>query len=189
MFSVHEDTSLGETLGLLEVTNSSDVIFTLLGSFLDFPFEVTNEGEINLIGQLDYETTPTYLFSAQATSISNASLVSHTVVTMVIEDVNDNPPTFESSHYIVIIPELTPLNSLLVTLAAYDLDTTGVNSVFRFSIEGGNEAGNFNLDPLTGELTVGRVLDFEEHHELVLTVSVSNHLVSPVAPQRGRSQD
>ena len=180
VFSVHEDTSLGETLGLLEVTNSSDVIFTLLGSFLDFPFEVTNEGEINLIGQLDYETTPTYLFSAQATSISNASLVSHTVVTMVIEDVNDNPPTFESSHYIVIIPELTPLNSLLVTLAAYDLDTTRVNSVFRFSIEGGNEAGNFNLDPLTGELTVGHVLDFEEHHELVLTVSVSNHLVSPV---------
>lgn len=180
VFLVYEDVSLGEGVGLLHVTsdNDDDVIFTLLNTS-DLPFEVTAEGQINLIGQLDYETTPTYLFNVQATSISNSSLVSHSVVTIVIGDVNDNPPSFQSTQYSLVISELTPPHILLLTLAAYDLDSLGVNSEFQFSITEGNEGGNFTLDPLTGELTVAGVLDYEEETVIVLTVMVTNHLATP----------
>ena len=184
VFFVSEDTSMGERVGLLVVTNSDDVMFTLVDGYLvDFPFEVTSEGHINLIGQLDYETTPTYLFSVRATSISNTTLTSHTVVTVVIDDANDSPPTLESSRYILILSELTPVDSLLMTLSAYDLDTPGENSEFQFSITGGNEVGNFDVDPSTGDLRVNGTLDYEEEQVVVLSVSVSNHLVSPPSLQ------
>ena len=181
LFSVPEDTALGGRVGLLEVEFSDDVMFSLFGNpSVDFPFEVTSGGEIDLIGPLDYETTPTYIFSVQATSISDASLVSHTLVTIVINDVNDNPPTFESDDYILTLSELTPLNTLLLTLSAYDRDSLGVNSEFEISIAEGNEGGLFDLDPNTSELTVARVLDYEDERVIVLTVNVSNQLASPV---------
>ena len=180
LFSVSEDTTVGERVGSLEVTNSDDVIFTLINSFsVDLPFDVTFDGEINLIGQLDYETTPTYLFAVQAISTSNTSLISHAVVTIVIDDANDNLPTLESSDYYVITSELAPVTSLLLTVSAYDLDSPGVNSEFQYSITGGNEGGNYNLDPFTGELRISGSLDYEQHQMMSLNVTARNHLVTP----------
>ena len=184
--SVSEDTSTGERVGLLGVTNPYDVIFTMVNntSLVDFPFEVTLTGIINLIGQLDYETTPTYLFSVQATSTFNSSLVSHAVVTIVIDDANDNPPRFESGQYLLIVPELTPVSTHLLTLTAYDLDTPGVNSELHYSITGGNSSGKFDLDPLTGHLTLAGSLDYEEEQMIVLNVSVVQPPCPPSSLQR-----
>ena len=182
LFSLSEDTALGDMVGLL-TTTGDDVIFSLVNGSADLPFEVTSDGEINLIGQVDHETTPTWFFSVRVVSASNSSLVSHTVVAMEIDDVNDNTPMFESDSYSLIISELTPISSLLLTLAAYDLDPPGVNSEVEFSITGGNEGGKFDLHPLTGELSVAVLLDYEQQQRYVLNVSVTNHMAdSPALP-------
>ena len=185
IFSADEDTTVGERVASLGVTNSDDVIFILVNdSLTDFPFEVTSAGYINLIGRLDYETTPNYLFSIQAISTLNSSLVSQTVVTMVIDDANDNPPTFEIDHYQLIISELTPVSSHLVTLTAHDLDTLGVNREVQFSITGGNNDTKFNLDPSTGDLTLVNLLDYEQEPLITLNVSVVNYLaVNPLSSE------
>ncbi|CAI8026957.1 Protocadherin Fat 4 [Geodia barretti] len=172
IFSINEDTSLGEVVGSL-TTTGDDVIFSLANeSSVDFPFEVSSNGEINLIGRVDYETAPTWLFSVRAVSTLNSSLVSHAVVALEIDDANDNPPTFASGSYSLIISELTPVSSLLLTLTAHDLDPPGVNSEVEFSITGGNEGGKFDVDPLTGELIVAGLLDYEEQQRFVLNVSL-----------------
>ena len=187
LFSLAEDTSLGDVLGSLTVSDigsDSSVVFSHVNeSSVDFPFEVSSNGQIRVIGQLDYETTPTWLFGVQAVSTSNSSLVSHTVVAVEIDDANDNPPTFESDNYYLIISELTPISSLLLTLSAYDLDSPGGNSEAEFSILGGNEGGKFNLNPITGELRVTGLLDYEGVQRIVLNASVVNHLAtSPPTP-------
>ena len=188
IFSINEDTSLGEMVGLL-TTTGDDVIFSLANeSSVDFPFEVSSNGEINLIGRVDYETAPTWLFSVRAVSTLNSSLVSHAVVAMEIDDANDNPPMFASGSYSLIISELTPVSSLLLTLTAHDLDPPGVNSEVEFSMTGGNEGGKFDVDPLTGELIVAGLLDYEEQQRFVLNVSVTNHrALSPSPPLSSRA--
>ena len=177
IFSVNEDTSVGERVGSLTLSTvgEDDVAFSLVSeSLLDFPFEVTLEGHINLIGQLDYETTPTWLFGVQAVSTLNSSHLSHAVVTMEIFDTNDNPPIFESDSYHLIISELTPVTSHLLTLPFYDLDSPGTNPEVEFSITGGNEGGRFDLNPLTGELRVADLLDYEDTQRFVLNISVTD---------------
>ena len=185
LFSISEDTSVGETVGMLTTTDDDVIISLVNDSSVNIPFEVSSNGEINLIGQLDYETAPTWLFSVRAVSTLNSSLVSQTVVVMEIDDANDNPPLFQSDTYSTIVLELTPVSSLLLTVAAYDLDPPGVNSDVEFSITGGNEGSKFDLDPLTGELIVASSLDYEEQQGYVLNVSITNSRASPPLSSEG----
>ena len=66
----------------------------------------------------------------------------------------------------------TPVGTVLV-------DTTG--SV-NFSISGGNVAGNFAIDPATGEVTVVGTLDFETQAQYNLIVSVTDGVSTSTVP-------
>jgi|GEM_PF-725699 len=66
----------------------------------------------------------------------------------------------------------------VATIAATDPDVragSSDQSALTYSITGGNSAGLFTIDPLTGQLTVNGVLDYETATQYVLTIAAQDH--------------
>ncbi|XP_053734352.1 protocadherin alpha-2-like isoform X4 [Synchiropus splendidus] len=78
-------------------------------------------------------------------------------------DANDNVPTFSNTLYKVPLSEIVKPGSVVIKLNASDLDE-GMNSkiVYSFLKRSNVNSPIFDLNPLTGEITVKGVLDYEE---------------------------
>lgn len=104
-----------------------------------------------------------------------------------IEDVNDNPPEFESNTVRISVPENFELGTPLYAANAHDRDSGKSGIVhYRLANVGGNgNAGTsvstssssslFNIDTHTGHLTLSRHLDYEtaQRHTLIVTATDS----------------
>ena len=60
------------------------------------------------------------------------SLNSTAIVTITILDVNDEPPSFRSSLYVIDIDNLSPPNEVLLSLEVTDVD--GNSSMFQYTL-------------------------------------------------------
>ncbi|XP_069892311.1 protocadherin beta-5-like [Dipodomys merriami] len=78
-----------------------------------------------------------------------------------VVDINDNAPEFLQSLYEVQVPENSPMDSLVVTVSARDLDagTHGSVAYALFQVDGVSQP--FVIDETTGEIHLRRLLDFE----------------------------
>ncbi len=169
LFDISESADIGSIVGFVS-ENSFEIVG---GSEL---FNVNENGSIILIGGLDYETTPTYVFSVE-TSVMPSIFA---IVTVRVLDENDNAPVFESEVYTVIVSELVELETTLSVLRAFDKDSHGVNSQLEISLlDIGDERGNFAIDPITGGLVVVNLLDYEAQMLYNLTVIATNHQATP----------
>ncbi|XP_017823827.3 LOW QUALITY PROTEIN: protocadherin beta-15-like [Callithrix jacchus] len=85
------------------------------------------------------------------------------LVLVEILDINDNAPEFVQPLYQVQISENSPLESLVATVSARDLDV-GINGEIFYSFFYGDEeiSKTFALNERTGEIKIIRKLDFEK---------------------------
>ncbi|XP_052011491.1 protocadherin beta-6 isoform X8 [Apodemus sylvaticus] len=84
-----------------------------------------------------------------------------TTVRIEVVDINDNAPQFVQSLYAVEIPENSPLNALVVTVSARDLDA-GIHGNVAYSLfQGAGGSQPFVIDEITGEVRLKGALDFE----------------------------
>ncbi|XP_048175477.1 protocadherin beta-16-like [Corvus hawaiiensis] len=92
-------------------------------------------------------------------------------VRIVVLDANDNVPVFEREVYEVSLAENSPLEQLVVRVAAADPDE-GSNGKVRYAFTQTSERSRqlFQLNPATGEIRVAGKLDFEEakNHKMVV---------------------
>ncbi|XP_077122358.1 protocadherin gamma-C5-like isoform X38 [Ranitomeya variabilis] len=85
-------------------------------------------------------------------------------ITIVVLDINDNPPVFNQSVYKISIRENLPLNTVILTLNATDQDD-GANGDIQFSFDGHTSKSArqlFGLDTHTGDIFVNELVDYEE---------------------------
>ncbi|MBN3313338.1 DSC2 protein, partial [Atractosteus spatula] len=115
-------------------------------------------------------------------------LFSTATATVVLDDINDNPPTFQQSSYNVKIEE-NKNDVLLLRIPVDDKDLKKTpNWNAKYFITEGNENRNFRIetDPETNEalLYVSKALDYEKTPNLKLEVSAQNEakLVGTTAP-------
>uniref|UniRef100_A0A8C3DJH2 Protocadherin gamma-C3 n=1 Tax=Corvus moneduloides TaxID=1196302 RepID=A0A8C3DJH2_CORMO len=92
-------------------------------------------------------------------------------VRIVVVDANDNVPVFEREVYEVSLAENSPLEQLVVRVAAADPDE-GSNGKVRYAFTQTSERSRqlFQLNPATGEIRVAGKLDSEEakNHKMVV---------------------
>ncbi|XP_045406977.1 protocadherin beta-5 [Lemur catta] len=82
-------------------------------------------------------------------------------VLIVVLDNNDNAPEFSQSLYEIQVPENSPLNSLVLTVSARDLDAGAYGNVAYALVQGNEVTQPFVIDEITGEIRLKRALDFE----------------------------
>ncbi|CAJ0960733.1 unnamed protein product [Ranitomeya imitator] len=91
-------------------------------------------------------------------------------ITIIVLDINDNPPVFNQSVYKISIRENLPLSTVILTLNATDQDD-GANGEIQFSFDDHTFKSAkrlFSLNKQNGEIYINGLVDFEEvnFHEL-----------------------
>lgn len=174
--SVAEDALIGTSV--LQVTAidadqgfNGRVRYVLFGadSDLDTPFTLdATSGILRTSKLLDRESTAKYELLVQAVDRGTPELSGAATVTVIIDDVNDSPPSFDiplsSDRVRLFIAENSPVGSKVGDIIARDPDE-GVNAIVQYSIIGGPDADAFTLVPRpesgSAELLTRIELDYE----------------------------
>ncbi|XP_024919194.1 protocadherin gamma-A4-like isoform X14 [Cynoglossus semilaevis] len=92
-------------------------------------------------------------------------------IEITVLDVNDNTPVFNQSLYTTSVVENAAKGTYLTTVAASDADT-GSNGIvtYTFSSVKGKSAEMFDIDSLTGKITVAENIDFEKDKKYEIRV-------------------
>ncbi|XP_047221272.1 protocadherin-18a isoform X2 [Girardinichthys multiradiatus] len=135
-----------------------------------------SNGAIYALRSFDREDVSRISFVVQAKDAGKPPLTSNATVVLSILDENDNPP-------VIVVPQLwnftaeipaskfTEAGHLLTVVRATDRDT-GVNADLICSIDNGNEAGFFVIEPRTCEIQANASLEHFPHDHAELTVVV-----------------
>uniref|UniRef100_A0A8P4KBI4 Cadherin domain-containing protein n=1 Tax=Dicentrarchus labrax TaxID=13489 RepID=A0A8P4KBI4_DICLA len=124
-------------------------------------------------GILDREFQPEYNITITATDAGSPSLSSVKVLTIMVNDINDNPPTFKQSKYDANILENQPVGTFVMKVNAEDIDD-GSNSkiLYQISRDTNSEVSSFlTINSETGELFTSRLFDYEQlvHFQIKVT--------------------
>uniref|UniRef100_A0A3Q2XXZ5 Cadherin domain-containing protein n=1 Tax=Hippocampus comes TaxID=109280 RepID=A0A3Q2XXZ5_HIPCM len=99
------------------------------------------------------------------------------VIHVTVLDANDNSPVFSQAVYKASLPENSPPDTIVINVRATDADE-GVNGdvTYDFGHVSGNIISVFSISPVTGEIKVTGVTDFEEKASYEMRVEAKDGL-------------
>ncbi|XP_062580592.1 protocadherin-9-like [Saccostrea cucullata] len=174
-FSVDENAPAGSHVGILYATDNDEgenSVITFTGPD-SVPFTIFPGGYIKTDRVLDREVQNRYEFIAEAKDNDH---VTTTVVTINLNDKNDNNPVVTSPSHInntIYVDKHTVVNKMVFVIRAYDMDS-GINSNLIFEIVGRNDSGHFHLHPDKGQLFLKRSLEDNVGKSFRLDILVSD---------------
>uniref|UniRef100_A0A3Q1HQK5 FAT atypical cadherin 2 n=1 Tax=Anabas testudineus TaxID=64144 RepID=A0A3Q1HQK5_ANATE len=151
-----------------DVGANGQISYTLHGPNADKFHLDHRTGELFTLAVLDREREVEYNLVAKATDGGGRSCQAD--VLLMIQDMNDNPPRFSSSHYEVTVFDNTTSKSLL-TEALFC--PPGINAEVKYSLLGG-DSGYFSLDEFSGILRLERPLTSETPPNFELKVKATD---------------
>uniref|UniRef100_A0A8C6SXG3 Protocadherin-15 n=1 Tax=Neogobius melanostomus TaxID=47308 RepID=A0A8C6SXG3_9GOBI len=133
-------------------------------------FSINATGAISTTVPLDREERGQYFLIVEASDSAVDPRRSRLTLLVTVQDVDDNSPVFTQQQYNVELPENSPKDTVILELKV----NLGSNLTYRIRAAGSDSGVEqlFRVDPRTGELSVLRVLDYEE-----LSVSTYSFIV------------
>ncbi|XP_062289145.1 protocadherin-16-like [Scomber scombrus] len=113
-------------------------------------------GGVSLTASLDFEEKTWYTLTVRATDSQHQTEAN---ITILVEDINDNAPTFTHDLYQVTLPEHTLPGSAVVTVTATDRDS-GENGKITYRVMSSTQEG-FYIDPNNGTLFINHRAEFD----------------------------
>lgn len=120
--------------------NNGKVTYT--GSTSEFHVDLTT-GRITSLKILDYEKQTTYSLTITAKDHGSQPRQAVTVVKVMVDDVNDNPPKFPQDMYNCSVAENLEKGAGVCYVTAVDLDS-GENARLHYSLTGGDNKFTIN---------------------------------------------
>ncbi|XP_004397916.1 PREDICTED: protocadherin gamma-B4 [Odobenus rosmarus divergens] len=120
--------------------------------------------ELVLKTPLDREEQKSYQLTLTALDCGDPPLSSTAQIQVLVTDANDNPPVFSQELYRVSVLENVLPGTPVLRVMATDQDE-GVNAQITFSFTEAGQITQFDLNSITGEITILNRLDFEEVKE------------------------
>lgn len=161
-------------LAVLEVEGGSRLKNSALSLESAGPFAMSLQSGKYLLSTskpLDHEMNSEHHISVVALGMSAEGepfAPSRHVIRVMVADVNDNAPQFQSSHYQLEVEENNPAGASLLQVSATDADS-GSNSMVTYGLDK-HTSTIFNIDPVTGQLSVSVSLDREQQGVHQVTV-------------------
>ncbi|KAK0134170.1 Protocadherin-23 [Merluccius polli] len=128
-----------------------------------------NTGLLYLSSPLDREVRASYRLIIRAADGGLPFLSSTQTLTVVVEDVNDQPPVFPLEVYAARVAENRNPGEPVVRLTATDGDS-GKNAEVQYSLLPGPGYTLFSIHPQTGQVTTTAQLDREQQQQFTLRV-------------------
>ncbi|KAG8198293.1 hypothetical protein JTE90_021547 [Oedothorax gibbosus] len=169
--AVREMSPVGTTVVTVRATDqdideNAQVYYSILNPSGDNDAFVIDQhsGVITIGKKLDREATAFYSLLVQAHDTGKDPEQRSAVATVEVTvlDDNDNYPQFTERTYLIDVPEDIDwtVRPTIAVIKAEDKDQ-GINAAVRYAIIGGNTQGHFNIDSLSGEISVVSALDYE----------------------------
>ncbi|XP_050665253.1 cadherin-99C isoform X2 [Leptidea sinapis] len=173
LFHVKEGLT-GELVGYVHATDIDEGINAIVSYSIpsNVPFMIDNAtGMITTSTELDYEDTKDYAFVVTATDGAIDRRFGTASVSVLVDDVPDEPPIFPQALYSVHVPENVP-NYPVVKVHAEDPDTL---SEITYTIIKG-DTDSFSIDRKTGMIRTVKALDREmiTRHEIIVGTEENN---------------
>ncbi|XP_020781043.1 protocadherin alpha-3-like [Boleophthalmus pectinirostris] len=133
--------------------------------------------------QLDREDKAQHALEITASDGGKPPKSSAINITIVVSDINDNPPICSKQKYTVTVKENAPIGTFLLIVNASDADS-GANGEIEYSIKSkfrGLSSEPFDLDSATGRLSVKSKLDFEEKQLYEIKVAAADKGAVPLS--------
>lgn len=131
------------------------------------------EGVVYLKKSLDHELMSSHHFTVIATDKGVPSLSSTAHVWVTVMDMNDNPPKFEQPSYSCGLSEHATRGQFVIVVSASDPDYVDHDNLV-YTIAAGNDQQTYDIDPVTGIITLQNMQNFAEKHVTILNVSVTD---------------
>ncbi|KAM6971030.1 cadherin-7 [Tautogolabrus adspersus] len=135
-----------------------------------------NTGDIHATKRLDREAQAYYTLQAQAVDrLTNIPVEPRSEFVVKVQDINDNEPKFLDGPYLAGVPEMSPLGTMVVQVAATDADdpTYGNSARVIYSIIHGQPY--FSVEPKTGVIrTALPNMDRETRDQYVLVIQAKD---------------
>ncbi|XP_074068867.1 protocadherin gamma-B5-like isoform X15 [Macrotis lagotis] len=134
------------------------------------PFKISssskNSYKLMTDGPLDREQMPEYNITVIAIDKGNPFLSTSKILTVVIGDINDNPPVFLVPSYVVYVPENNPSGASIARASASDRDLQE-NGRVSYSIIGSDLApvprsSYVSISSHNGDIFAQRSFDYEQ---------------------------
>lgn len=155
-------------------------IFSDVHNSTDYFHIDSSSGLILTARMLDHEVVQKYEFIVWATDNGFPPLSSEVSVTVVVSDINDNPPVFNQLLYEACVNELAPRTHFVTCIQASDADSSDFEKL-EYSILSGNEKNCFMVDKKTGIITVLNNRKQRMESAYSLNVSVSDGVFTSTA--------
>ncbi|XP_068556606.1 cadherin-22 isoform X2 [Anas acuta] len=174
--------------------NDSEPRF-LEGPYIGSVAELSPVGVIRTaVADLDRETQDRYEVVIRATDMAGqlGGLSGSTTVTIVVTDVNDNPPRFPQKMYQFSIVETAPVGTAIGRVKAEDSDVgENTDMTYQMKDEEGVEMFKVTTDSNTQEavITVQKPLDYESKKVHTVVVEALNKFVDPRFVDLGTFRD
>ena len=183
-FAVHENEPEGTEVGVVNAIDlDSDPYnqfeFSLIpshGSVNFFNID-PKTGQITTQAMLDREDTAVYHLLVSANDIEDGSMSSTATVSIYVADTNDNSPTFEfpsQANNTIQISNLAHRGYEIIPVKAVDRDISK-NGNLTYEFYKGNEEGYFNIDSLTGIISVAQSLKHIDYQFFELVIVARDH--------------
>jgi protocadherin Fat 4 len=148
------------------------VVYELQGHFAKKFFQIDqNSGEVKLRQILDRETLETgqINITVEAKDRGQPPKRNQQCIKIIVDDVNDNIPTFQPHSELINVYENISIGSELLRVSAVDKDQ-GLNGKVEYVITAGNVNDTFSIHPIDGTITLIKPLDHEnfQHYQIVI---------------------
>ncbi|KAJ6655534.1 hypothetical protein lerEdw1_005005 [Lerista edwardsae] len=174
--------------------SSARVVYSVLEGEQHFSVDSKTGVIRTAVANLDRETQDRYEVVVRATDMAGqlGGLSGSTTVTIVVTDVNDNPPRFPQKMYQFSIGETAPVGTVIGRVKAEDADV-GENTDMTYQVQGEEGLGAFRVttDSSTQEalISVHQPLNFEAQAVHTVVLEALNKFADPRLTDLGTFRD
>ncbi|XP_038268823.1 protocadherin beta-16-like [Dermochelys coriacea] len=187
--TIPEDSSPETVVALFSVRDpdSGDNGRTLCSIQDNVPFALksTLKNYYELVTQkpLDREKVPEYNISITATDRGTPRLTSVRIIRVQLSDINDNPPVFNESSYVMYLKENNHPGLLIGTVHAADLDTEQNAKVTYSALPGNIGHLPFSINSENGNVYALQSVDYEQTRDFQVSVKAADGGSPPLSSE------
>ena len=158
------DTEILDLESSLELSGTALIYLKTSNTETNFAVNPRN-GKLYVSETLDRETVAEYNLTVEVVINSTDTLTGITgtataTVSVVVTDINDNPPTFNPKRYVTKVPETERVGFVLTSLTVSDADSGPNGEISTMSVVSGDPTGLFSLSQ-SFQVEVSKELDFD----------------------------
>ncbi|XP_059150508.1 protocadherin Fat 4-like [Physella acuta] len=178
-FTVAEDKPAGSEIGRIKVDSPRvpsgyTILAGNLGNSIGVDLDATTNEGLLTVSALDCEKYPEYNLLVEVTTDIGPLTK---VVQVTVTDVNDNPPVFSQTAYVISIPENMPVGYTVETIMWSDADVTSANRNNNLTLTPPGDT-YFTIDA-SGHLVIKKSPDYDILSSISFQVDATDLNVNP----------